>query len=240
MTTLLAANPIHSLQIVRIANEVLAWRLEACGIFTGGFITKEDPAAFGCKSLKLHSAKGNLVIPGKMAYHIHVATATGALPDFHLAELAEGASATITMIEKEEHALFKLGELGLAENLEVVLLRKLPHMEYRLLIDKRRRMRVTEAIAAGILGKINGTIRQFSFAKRNKSFLITDIAQEAAICNFLKQNGLVPGAEIVLEVIEPGENIAIDSQQDVVFYPANGAKLSVSKETASQIMVEEV
>lgn len=240
MTTLLAANPIHSLQIVGILNNVLAARLENYGIFPGGFITKEEPVYFRCRSLKLHSANGNFVIPGKMAYHIHVASTADTLADFHLAELDEGDRAVITMIEKEEHAIFMLGEIGLVENLEVTLLKRLPHMEYRLLIYNKCRLRITESIAASIIGKIDGVTKQFSFAKHNKPFLITAIAQEEAICSFLKQNGIAPGNEIVLEAIEPGENIAIDSRQDVIFYSSNGAKLGVSNETAAQILVQEI
>lgn len=52
--------------------------------------------------------------------------------------------------------------------------------------------------------------------------------------------GISLGKEIRLEAIEHGENIAIDRRRDVVFYPANGAKLSVSNETAAQIIVQEV
>jgi len=240
MMTLLEANPIHSLMIVGITGTELVSKLESYGIYRGDFITKEDLAFSRCRTLKLHLAQGSIVVPGKMSHHIHVATQTDNHEDFHLAELAEGARAMITMIEKEDHAIYKFEELGLKENVEITLMKKLPHMEYRLLVAKKVRMRITESIAATIIGKVDGRTRQFFFAKRNKPFYITEIAQEEAMCNYLKQSGIMPGNEIILETIEYGEHILIDPQEDVVFYASNGARLSISKESAASILVQEI
>ncbi len=241
MKTLLDANPIHSLMILGVKSSALASKMEAYGIYKGDFITKEDLLFARSRTLKLRLPnKNSIVIPGKMSHHVHVATATEKEADFHLAEMAEGDAAVITMIEKEDHAIYKFEELGLKEDAEITLRKQLPHMEYRLLVDKKVRMRITEAIAATILGTVDGELRQFFFAKRGKPFLIKDIAQEEAMCNYLQQHGIRQGNEIILETIEFGDHIVIDKEEDVVFFASNGARLSVSKETAAQIMVEEL
>jgi len=111
---------------------------------------------------------------------------------------------------------------------------------YQVLIDNKRRVRITEDIAASIIGETGRKIEQLALTSRKKPFKITEIAQEDELCVFLRQIGIELGSEIILESVGPGESIAADKDENVVVFASNGAWLSFSNETASQIMVQEV
>ncbi len=236
MDTILSADILRNLRIVKILDNELAVKLSSFGVNVNSYIVKTNSDNNKFATLKIFCRQKNIIIPGRYAKFIKIKKNKNS-EEQELYDLGEGQSAVIGSIDNLNDLKDRLSLLGIKTGMSFKLIRKLPHMEYSILVSNKRRVRLTEALAATIIGKTEGKKKQLSFARRNKLFKVETVLYSGIAKNFLSESGIVEGAEILLEGIEAGKDICVDDFGDNYIYTSEGFRLSLSDENADKVIV---
>jgi len=222
-------------RIAEIRDDQLSRKLASYGIFINSLIMKTDPDAAQFATLKVSTKRGTAAIPGQLAKDVKVRAGRGALKSIY--EMEEAKSANVAEIEGCEKVSARLKALGIEKGVKFKLLRRLPHMEYIVLVNKHTRVRLSEAIVAAIMGESLNMHKQFSFARKGRLFTVKSIVAGEKITSYLKSVGILEGAEISLEGIEAGKHIPFEESGTISIYASEGFNLLLSAASAEQIFV---
>jgi len=235
MQGLNSAESGYCYRIADIKDGSLANRLATYGLFKNSVITKIDPDDVQYATLKVNSKNGTAAIPGQLSKTILVRSGRGQAKSIY--DIAEGKSANVAAIDGCEKTKARLSVLGIEEGVRLKVLKRLPHMEYVVLVDQKKRLRVSEAIASVIVGETLNQHKQFSFARKGKDFKVKTIQAGKKIQSYLSNVGIEEGVTICLEGIEPGKNIVFDENGTLSVYAMDGFRLIMTEENAEKIMV---
>jgi len=222
--------------IADIKSEELSMKLASYGLFKNSIITKIDPETMQYATLKISTKRGTASIPGRLAKDVHVRSGRGALKSIY--DLEEGKSANVEEIDGCEKTAARLKELGIEKGVRLKLLRYLPHMEYIVLVNNRSRVRLSEAVAASVIGESLNMHKQFSFARKGRLFTVKSIVAGEKVTSYLENIGIKSGVEIILEGIEPGKYIPFEDEGTILIYATEGFHFRLSTATAEKIIVE--
>lgn len=237
MKSLLSTESVHGLRIIEIRDVELARNLSTYGIFKNSYVTKLNPDDSRFPVLKISCKNGTIAIPGHLAKYIKLRLSKSNEKEIY--DIEEGKTGTVSHIEDEKNAIERLSRLGIETGIRIKILRQLPHMEYVVLVNSKRRIHLPESIAATIVGTVKEETKQLSFSRRGRTFIIKDIVQEKEYTTFLSNSGIVADAILSLEGIEAGKDIVFDEDGAYIIYTMEGYRLTLSTETASKIMVVE-
>lgn len=229
----------RALKINTIDNIELAQKLATYGIFQNSIIIKIHKDDTTCATIKVRVNGVTRALAGQLGKHIKVLTPEG--KETTLYKIKNGEKVRISSINSNKRGSrnldSRLSMLGIESGTEIVIQRALPHMEYIVLIENQRRIRITEAFASLLLGEIGNEKKQFSFAHRNTDFKITEIIANPKISSYLKEIGIETGTLLSLEGIEPGKDIDFDDNGKIYLYALEGYRLKLSEESCNQIHI---
>lgn len=236
MKTLNEAGNLSCVRIISIKGETLTRSLGTYGIFEDSCVTTLIPDDAFTPTLKVLATNGMITLPGHLAERIIISTEN--VTTGNMQALAEGKTGVVDRILDAE-AEERLAALGISKGMNIKLERRLPHMEYIVLVEKKQRIRLPESLAAVIIGSSLDQVQQLSFAHRGKPFTVRCIALSDNHFGILCEAGIKVGTEISLEGIEAGKETVLDPEGRIVLYTREGYRLRLSAEMAAQIQVIE-
>jgi len=236
MQTLKTAESGYCHRIIDVQDKDLASKLMGYGVYKNSLVIKVDSDETDFPTVKLYTKNGTVAVHGQLAKNINVRSGKGI--ERNLYEMEEEKSANISHIDGCEKTHGRLKALGIEIGMRVKVLRFLPYMQYSVLVDSKRRVKLSEGVVASIIGKQGENQRQLFFAKRNEPIEIQDVVAGEKIARFLSDNGIKKGESITLEIIEPGKNILFDAEGDITIYIMEGFRMTISDKTAGKVIVD--
>ena len=186
------------LRIVAITNESFENEMKRSGLRVGSECHKH--LSTNIPSLRLKGPKGSVVLGGGLTRKIILNVSK---EQKELAEIKFNDCAEVAEIKGGCWLQKSLEMLGIKVGSKVRLMRRLPPMEYVIRINNQERIKIGEAFAARIIGcHEEGNIQQFSSARVEIDFKVTDIAGGRKFMTFMKSMGISLGEKIVLEGLE--------------------------------------
>ncbi len=216
-------------KILSVKEPELARRLGAYGIFAGTIVSKVGRGDIELATLKISTEDGTKALSGSLARHLFYKSPSGEKRSIY--EQEAGADFTVVV---PKMALKDASMLGIKGGDTIQVIKKLPHMEYITLIGHKTRCRLSEAHAACIIG--DG--RQFSFASKNRDFIVDTLLSQETYSQVMAVNGIEKGTVLNLEGIETGKSVHLDDYPDMVICTVEGLRVFISEKTAEKITAE--
>ncbi|MGE4497164.1 MAG: hypothetical protein AB7E48_04730 [Deferribacterales bacterium] len=213
-----------------------AQKLASLGLYKGSAVTKLETDDIKYPTVKVDTKNGVRVISGQLAKHITVRAGSGEPKPFYTAPLS---STVITHnLGRCDKNAARLAMLGIKERIKLKIIKYLPPMEYVVMVNHKNRVRISEAVAAMIIGDTeNRKNFQFTFSPKGAEFKVKGIAAGKKITAFLCGVDICTGSVISMEGIESGKRVDLDAEQDVVLHTHEGLIITMSAKTASMIEV---
>ncbi len=186
------------LRIVAITDAEIERELNRVGLRVGSECHKHVPT--NPPSLRIKGPSGSVVLGGGLTSKVtlNVNSGTKTLSDIRFED-----TAAVKDIKGGCWLQNALRKLGIQPGAKIRLMRRLPPMEYVVRINNRERIKLSEATAARILGSHEeGQVQQFSSARVETDFTITDLVGGRKFSAFLRGLGIASGEKIVLEGLE--------------------------------------
>ncbi|MGE4266835.1 MAG: ferrous iron transport protein A [Deferribacterales bacterium] len=216
-------------KVMSVKDAELARRLGAYGIFAGTIVSKVGRGDIELATLKISVNEVTKALSGSLARHLFYKSPSGEKRSIY--EHETGLDFTVVVPKTAASDMTKLGIKG-GDTIQVI--KKLPHMEYITLVGHKTRCRLSEAHAACILG--DG--KQFSFASKNKDFIVDELLSQETYGQVMSVNGIQKGTQLTLEGIETGKSVHLDDYPDMVICTAQGLRVFISESTAEKINAE--
>ncbi len=217
-----------------IDHQLNAW-LKRLGIFSGGHLIKHDEE-INYHPVRIRAELGEMVIPAGLAIKIFIHTDDDVKKT--LVEMKKGETGHVEAMTCGQGCVNALARFGLKDDAEFTFVRRLPHMDYVTIIDRRERTRLSEGEAARIWGQTEGQeATQFYFAKRNKPFMVQEIIGGQKITRHLITHGIRVGAEIMLESISQTQEIHAPNMEHITVSSPGGLRMYLTPFQAAQIIV---
>ena len=235
MDTALTNAPFDSpLKLVSIEDPELEALLSHLGLYQGHTFTRLDEEVL-LHPVRLQGPTGEVVLGGGMAMRIIAHLDDGwRIP---LIDMTNGQTGHIEGTTGSRKMMEAMGVLGLNENDPITYLRKLPHMDYTVLVDDGRRERISEGLAAKIWGEVDRRPIQFVSAGRGQLFKVIMIFGGRQVAHALTEKGIAQGAILKLESVSPAQTFAMASHEPVVITTDDGLHLHLRRGQAKNIMV---
>ncbi len=232
--------PAHTdLVILEITRPELAVWLQRLGLFTGSHIIRHDEE-INYHPARVRGEKGDVIIPAGLGLKILVHTENGEKKP--LLEMSKKEQGHIETMSCGRGCINAMTRLGIREDTDITFIRALPHMDYITLIDDRERTRLSEGEAARIWGKCQGEKEetQFYFARRKKTFSVSEIIGGKTVRKHLKTHGVQPGSLLMLEKIEQTQELHKPGVEPVAITSQGGLRLYLNPVQAEQVIVKSV
>lgn len=222
-----------SLTIVRVADRELASRLASMGLGDGSVVTRLDEEV-ALHTVRVRGPNGEVVLGGGMGGKV-----VAHLPDgrmIPLTEMVPGETAHIEAVTAGEELTDALAVLGLKNEDEITLVRRLPPMEYITLADGRR-IRLAEGMAAKILGEMSGVGCQFANARAGADFTVTRILGGKRARRAISSLGIAKGSVLRLEAVERAPDYRMSRGERFVVSSREGLRLFLRRDQADVVIV---
>jgi len=222
------------LEVVAISNHELAQELARTGLQEGVELVKsarDIPLA----TLRVRGPKGDAVLSGKMASIIMVHLDDGRKAP--LLELEPGEQGHVEGLTATTPITKAFATLGLRENDRITLVRRLPPMDYIALMDGRRRLKISEDVAAKIWGRMGGRELQFSMTKSGEPFEILELFGGPPRQAQMRAMGLAQGKRLVLEGVEQAQTVSLGEQHPVAVTTVDGLRVLLHPQAARETLV---
>jgi Fe2+ transport system protein FeoA len=212
----------------------LAEELRHMGIFEGSGLVRLDEEVL-LQPLKVRGPRGDVVLGSGMAGKIVVHLEDGRrlpLPEMRTRE--HGHMEGITGGPELMHAL---DVLGLRRDDEVMLVRKLPPMEYIAVLEKKQRIHLTEGMAAKIWGTIDKLPMQFVSAQTGKEFHVQDLLGGKNSRQVLHGYGIGIGSILVLEKVAQAQSVVMNHIHPLIISTHDGLRMFLPENQGRRIYV---
>ena len=232
MLTLFNAKP-GLFRIIQIQGNRLSRRLEDLGILPGTVITKikvksdKDTAP----AIRVVTKERKGVLGGGMGLKIWVDYQGSIIT---LTSLPPNATGVVKELSGGQFMVDAVGLLGIREGEEVTFLHRLPPMDYVVRVDGRR-IRVGEGAAAKVWGTKEGRPVQLTALGAGRSLVVDKIAGGMTSVEHLEKLGIRPESKILVEGVEPRQNIGIGRTRLVLIQSPDGMELWLGEREASNI-----
>ncbi len=223
------------LSIERINNEQLEKELFRMGVTTQNIVYRMN-AELDMHTVKIRHKGGDTVLSGGMGGKV-----LGHLEDNRIIPLTDmkvGEKGHIETVEggKELHAAMK--SLGLEEGQEFEMIRILPPMEYITLVNKNRRERLSEGMAAKILGKLeNGETVQFANSSAGSNFVVEKVIGGENAQKIMQAFNIKQGDILTLESVENAPSYRLGQGDHFILTNKEGLRVYLKKDQAEAIIV---
>ncbi len=202
-----------SLILSRVINVHLAEELAHMGVFEGNELMRLDEEVL-MQPLKVRGPRGDVVLSCGMASKIVVHFDDGRkIPLIKMLPRQHGHMEGITGGPEFMHAL---DVLGLQRNDEILLVRKLPPMEYITVIDKKKRVHLTEAMAVKIWGAIGDEEMQFVTTQAGKEFVVKDLLGGGNARRLFSGYGIEVDSMLELEGVAQAQSVMMNDIHPLV------------------------
>jgi Fe2+ transport system protein FeoA len=238
MSCLLLDAPTHTeLILLQVTDPALARWLQRLGLFVGSQLIRHDEE-INYHPVRVRGSRGDVVVPAGMAIRVFVHLQTGERKP--LVEMARNEVGHIETMSCGAGCVQALARLGIAEDTDITFIRSLPHMDYITVIDRLERTRLTEGEAARIWGKREDNGRsQFYFAERHRPFTVLEIIGGRKIRVHLRNHGVRPGSELILETIEQAKEAHTPGMEPITISSQGGLRLYLNPAQAARILVRD-
>ena len=232
MLTLFNAKP-GLFRITQIQGNRLARRLEDLGILPGTVITKikvksdKDTAP----AIRVVTKERKGVLGGGMGLKIWVDYQGSIIT---LTSLPPNATGVVKELSGGQFMVDAVGLLGIREGEEVTFLHRLPPMDYVVRVDGRR-IRVGEGAAAKVWGTKKGRPVQLTALGAGRTLVVDKIAGGMTSVEHIEKLGIRPESKILVEGVEPRQNIGIGRTRLVLIQSPDGMELWLGEREASNI-----
>lgn len=232
MLTLFNAKP-GLFRIIQIQGNRLSRRLEDLGILPGTVITKikvkgdKDTAP----AIRVVTKERKGVLGGGMSLKIWVDYQGSVIT---LASLPPNATGVVKELSGGQFMVDAVGLLGIREGEEVTFLHRLPPMDYVVRVDGRR-IRVGEGAAAKVWGTKKGRPVQLTALGAGRTLVVDKIAGGMTSVEHIEKLGIRPESKILVEGVEPRQNIGIGRTRLVLIQSPDGMELWLGEREASNI-----
>lgn len=224
----------QTLKLVKVTDLNLAHRLWRLGLFENDEIVRLDREVL-LQPVRIGGLKGEAVLGGGMAGKVIVHLEDGRkLP---LAEMAPGESGHIEGLTGGTGLIRTLEVLGFNVGDPLLLIRKLPSMEYLVRVDGKERVRLTEGMAAKIRGRMGEQALQFISARMGEPFHVEEIFGGNRSVKLLRGRGIEPGKTLVLEGVLPAQNVRMCLHDPVIISTREGLRLFLEQADGRRIAV---
>jgi len=223
------------LKLVGATDRGLAERLAHLGLEPGARLTRL-PDEVRLQPARVAGPRGQAVLSANMAGSLLVHLDDGRkLPLLDLAPGEEGHVEGLTVGGRLARA-FEV--LGLMENDRLRLLRRLPPMEYVVLLEGRRRARLSEGMAAKVWGQVAGRKQQLATAQSGHPFTVLEFLGGPNFAAAMAALGLAVGSSLELETVEPAQSVGQSSPAAVALATAGGLRLYLDQKSARAVLVQ--
>ncbi|MBL3583078.1 FeoA family protein [Oleidesulfovibrio alaskensis] len=222
------------LVIQRIADPSLERRLARMGLFPSSVITRLDEEV-ALHTVRVRGPRGEVVLSGGMGGKVIVHLEDGRM--LPLPELHVGDKGHIEAVTAGESLLAALAALGLKNDDEIELLRRLPPMEYVTVVEGRGRIRLPEGMAAKILGVMGNIECQFVNAQAGSPFLVRRILGGERAQKTIALLDIREGGTLRLESVEKAPSYRMSSGDRIIVSSHEGLRLFLRVDQADLIIV---
>lgn len=211
----------------------LAQRFSRLGIARGDVVKRLSEEAMTL-SARVGTPKGEVVLAPGMASKVIVHHDDGHKTP--VAEMQPGEEGHVEGLVCGTGLEQGLRILGIRENDRIILLRRLPPMDY-VAIKNGARLTLTEGAAAKIWGTAQGREMQFAVAGKGVPFIISVLLGGARATGMLLRMGLAPGEELLLESVRPASSAGSGAMEHGVLQTQSGLRLHLRPEQEAGVLV---
>lgn len=224
-----------TLCIERINNEQLEADLFRMGVAVGNTVYRMN-AELDLHTVKIRHAGGDTVLSGGMGGKV-----LGHLDDgriIALTDMKTGEKGHIETVEGGEDLISAMQNLGLCHGQEFEMIRILPPMEYITLINGKRRERLSEGMAAKILGTLdNGRHCQFANSCAGSKFTVDKIIGGENAQKIMQAFNIFQGDVLILESVEHAATCKLSQTEHFILTNTTGLRIYLKKDQAEAIIV---
>lgn len=223
------------LRLEKISSPKLEQELFHTGITVGQTVYRLD-AELDMHTVKIRHPNGETVLSGGMGGKILGHLGDGRI--IALTEMKAGEKGHIETFEGGEDLITALHALGIREEQEFEMVRVLPPMEYITLINRKRRERLSEGLAAKILGTLeNGEEIQFANSSAGIPFKVEKIIGGQSAQKLMQAYNIQKGDILVLEYVENAPTFRLGQGEHFILTNDSGLRIFLKKEQAESIVV---
>lgn len=223
-----------SLTVTKIADKGLALQLERMGIFTDSVVSRLDQEV-ALQTVRIKGPKGEVVLGGGMGGKVVAHLDDGRI--LPLSEMEPGETGHIEGVTGGTALTDALAVLGLKDDDEIVLIRKLPPMEYITVVEGRGRIRLPEGMAAKIIGNMGGFSCQYATAQAGTSFIVDRVIGGERARRAIDSLDIREGTVLTLQSVEKAASIHMTGQDRVVLHSREGLRLFLRRDQAELVIV---
>jgi len=223
------------LTIVRIADSDMCSRLARMGIYPDSLVTRLDEEV-ALDTVRVRGPKGEVVLGGGMGGKVVIHMPDGRM--LPLSEMRPGECGHIEAITAGGALIEALAALGLENDDEIKMVRRLPSMEYITVIDGRTRLRLAEGMAAKILGRMGRMECQFANTQAGADFVVTRILGGRRAGRAISSLGIKVGCLLRLESVEKASSYRMTGGKRFVVSSRDGLRLYLREDQADVVIVK--
>ncbi len=221
--------------IERINNEHLEKELFRMGVTTQSIVYRMN-AELDMHTVKIRHKGGDTVLSGGMGGKILAHLDDGRI--IALTEMKVGEKGHIEAVGGGEEFLSAMKNLGLEQTQEFEMIRILPPMEYITLINKNRRERLSEGMAAKIIGKLeNGETVQFANSSAGSNFVVEKVIGGENAQKIMQAFNIKQGDILILESVENAPTYCLGQGEHFILANKEGLRIYLKKDQAEAIIV---
>ncbi len=223
------------LTLEKIEDSKLESELFRMGVYADSLVYKMD-AESDIHTVRIKTAKGELVLAGGMGGKIVAHLDDNRM--IPLIEMKPKECAHIEAIEGGEELATAFSALGLENGEEFELVRSLPPMIYLVEVEGKKRIKLSEGMAAKILGKMeNSKECQFANASVKVPFIVSKIIGGESSKKILDSLNVVEGDTLILDSVENAPVYSMNKNGRFMLATSEGLRVILKKEQADNIRV---
>lgn len=154
-------------------------------------------------------------------------------------EMNPGEKGHIEGLTAGSHLEKSLKILGISEGDNIELIRCLPPMEYKTVVDGKP-TRLTEGMAAKIWGDCDQESCQLATCGKGRPFTVKNILGGPRAVKTITASGIKAGSTIKLESVQPAKDIRMDNGERIIIRSKEGLRLHLRLDQAETILVQEI
>lgn len=228
------------LSLEKVSDDYLLRKFEHLGLYQNDIITRLDEDIL-IRPVKIETSSGMIIIGAGMGSKIVAHLDDGR--KIPIAELRKGETGHIEGIIGGTKLAKSLETLGLKNDDKITFIRSIPPMEYSVIINSTKRVRIGEGVASKIWGSTDdGKKTQFSSSSKGKKFLVEKVLGGKKALDVVAMHGdIKPGAILVLEGVKPTETLAMATghkhNNPVIITNKDGLRLIIERSKCRSIFV---
>ena len=226
------------LTVVSIRHQGLAGELAKLGLAHGRELIKLEQDKEAVQPMRLRTPDGDVILSGNMASGLMVHLDDGRIAPLLDLEPGQAGHLEGVTVMPDSPMADTFATLGLREDDPVELIRKLPPMEYVILVNEARRITLPGGMAAKVWGQSQGRMMQLASAGTVDRFEVTKILGGYRAQERMLNLGLEPGQTLMLEAVKPAQIVRLAEKNPVAAATPEGLRFWLPPQAARLLMVE--